>query len=388
MLLGGLYTTRASLELVALAANVERSVAEEQLEELERSGLLRLMVDAKRRDYCALHDLTYSYANALYERGSNKPDIVTAVRQYVQAHVDDYDALDFELVNILGAARVAYRNGNSEVLIDIMKLLAVDGQYLEARGPAAISLELLEAAINSAKRADNKEIAHYLLAKLGNMHLNYLTQSDQALEAYTKSLELAREINNRPREAILLSIIASTRFVQGQDDASDYYADAYQVAQESSDPNTIALILNHRCYYEGQKSPPDYETSRYYADEAVKIAREYHLDTRLYVSLINRANCERELGQLEQALETDVEAQQIAREKGNYLWMAQTTHSIGEDFHALGLRDRAGSALNDALDLYVQIGHRLKIDQLRVFMKQRGYEIRSTNLERGQNAQD
>ncbi len=374
--MGAMFTSRTSLELLALAVGCEPAEIEREIEQLEHSGLARLHMEEGQPEHYRFHDLTYSYANALFnEGGEGGTKTIQAVRKFIQNNLADYNKLDFELVNIVGAARAAFRTHDTESLIDIMKMLSVDAKYLAARGPTAISLELLEAAIEAAKLSGDIDTAHYMAGKLGDIYLQYTRQFDKALVAYQVALELAQQLQNTAREAILLTVLGTAHLHQGTQDPNTYYAAAYQLAQSSGDPSALVTVLIHRSFYEGQKTPPDFEASRQFSDEAVGICRRNGLTDPLIACLLNRANCERELGQPQMALISDTEAYDAACKWKDYRRIAVAAHSMAEDYHVLGKREKVEESISLARSYYLRVGIQAKVAELQEFAVSNNYRF-------------
>ncbi len=381
--MGAMYTSRTSLELLALVVGREVAEIESQVAELEHSGLARLFMEEGQPDHYRFHDLTYSYASAMFaDGGEGRKKIIQAVRRFIKSNLSDYSKLDFELVNIVEAAQAASKTHDTESLIDIMKMLSVDAKYLAARGPTAISLELLEAAIEAAKLSGDIEAAHYMAGKLGDIYRLYTLQFQKALIAYQVSLDFARELKNQAREAIILTLIGTTHFQLGADDPNIYYDAAYKMAQSLDDPNALMTVLNHRSFYEGQKLPPNFQASHRYSDETATLCRQHNMVEGLIASLMNRASCERELGQLERALDSDKEAHDTALGWENYLLIAKTSHSLGNDYHGLHDYFQAISYLKKAVEFYGKAGIQTKIDEIYAFAQKNNYEMQSIPSER------
>ena len=156
VLMGGLFASRASIDLLARVAETDEDALTDNLAELERNGLLHLSIDEDTQAHYRLHDLTYSYIHTVFKSSQDRvATIVSGVQGFTHDHVQDYDTLQFDLMNILGAARSAFLSGDKTSLIAIMRHLVVDATYLTARGPNKVALELLEAAINAAKHLED-----------------------------------------------------------------------------------------------------------------------------------------------------------------------------------------------------------------------------------------
>lgn len=311
--------------------------------------------------------------------GGSDSAAIDAARRYAERHVSQLEWLDDELPNLLGAAAVAAEIGESKSLIELMRRLAVEASFFEARGYSPEALELLKTALNVARTHGEASDTHYFATALGNAYRQYFRQYNLAFAAYSDALELARLIPDpveaANREARMLAALGTTRFHQGAGDSDTYYDRASALATERGDDDAMAVVLNHRSYYEGQKSPPDFERARNFSDQAVQLAIRRNMPEFHFSSLLNRASAERELGQLQTALATDRAAYQLAQTHNNRLWMADALWAIGEDHHALEDRAEAQRAFDASMALWRQSGATDSADELREFMLELGYTV-------------
>ncbi|MCQ3931857.1 MAG: hypothetical protein DPW16_15505 [Chloroflexi bacterium] len=373
---GALFTTTATSDLLALCLNKNRDGIEALCSELQRRGLVeRLGPASPDLTIYRVHDLAYSYARA--NSRLSQTTVIAACRECAARHTKTLTALDAELGNLLGAAYAAYETHLWEELVEIMRLLAVDSGesgYFASRGYSASVLYLMRLAIEAAKAEQWIEPAHYLLGKYGDAYAIYLGNLAQGLEAYHESLEFARLMGNSNRIITLLTLIGTTEFQQGSD-PEHYYEEAYALARDHNDDNRRAYVLSHRSFYEGRKTPPNYENSRRCSDEAVEIATQLNLHEVHFMALINRGNCERILGWLELALVSDQDAYRLAHELDNKHWMADALMSLGEDYDAVGARDKAQYHFEQAYTLWKASGATSRIERLLRFMRKNNYTL-------------
>jgi len=380
-MMGGLHSARATLDLLVDVTGQEKDSLETGLAELERNGLVEMHYDSDSPVHYRLHDLTYSYAyTAFRSLNLNRRDIVNGVHQYTKSHVQEYDHLQFDLMNILGAVRAAYHDDDSDNLIAIMRQLVVEANYLTARSPAKAAMELLNVAIDIAKQKKNYESAHYLTAKLGNVYFQITAQYDLAVDAYTASLDFARKITDLKREAITLSLVATARFRAGMDKVEELYEQASSVAEKSGDAESMAKIYNHRSYYAIMKEPPDYEASRKYCNSAIQLAEQQGLDEYLISSLNNRSVAEKHLGRLNEALQTDLKALEKARSIDNQMWLAVLHRNVGDDYTDLNERDKAIEYYNEAIQIAYEQGNNGLIERIKDKVIKAGYSLDGLNL--------
>lgn len=380
MAMGGLFAPKASLELLALALNDDLSRVEQSVVTLQQRGLATLVYEHGPEHY-RLHDLTYSYARAFYrtQHDTHAPAINAALR-YVERYSEDHDRLDFELENILAAARVAYDCGDPDTLIQIMNTLAVSGGYFAARGHNAHSLDMLRLAIDAALEREDIRAAHFLLSKLGNTYANLMGDLERALDAYRQAARLAVLMNDRSREALLLSAIGTVRARQGATDAASYLQSAYELARAEGDDEALSQILEHLGYQAALRE--DYAAARAYYRESLEVAARLDSIERQFFALSNLGAAEQALGNYGAALDLNRKALAIAQSRDEQLWMGYALECIGEALHGLGDREQAQHAFDEALALFCRIGALVRAQALTRIMKAGNYSIAHDCLEK------
>jgi tetratricopeptide (TPR) repeat protein len=325
-----------------------------------------------------LHDLTYSYVNSLFQR-ERRPvrQIVDGVLSFVRQHLEDYNALDFDLMNILGVVHNGIQPASHEVLLEIMRLLVVDGEYFSARGHTPLSVSLLEEAIHSAEQVDTV-LAHYLLSKLGVHQVAILGDSRAALASYRQALAFAP---NDKRRAIILSLMGITAAKLDLSETVDFFDQAYKLACESRDDYTLSTILEQRGYYNATQE--NYAESRELFSQALRVIERLiaqqqgdwkDLGKRLFYALNNLAAAEQMLGHFDEALLLADRAQRVAEDHGNYLWMADVLVLKGENYHAMGNSEDARTHLLKGLQTYRSYGAIALAQQVEEFLATNGYD--------------
>jgi tetratricopeptide (TPR) repeat protein len=374
--LGGMFEPSTTPELLALVMKLDPRDVSNALSQLEVRGLVSMRT-LNSVSYYRSHDLAYSYTRTMYlNKGLSYQAVIEACRDFSVAHKDDLDFLDVEQSNILEAAEAAHASDRDDLLIDMMRSLTVDGPYFAARGYTALSLNLLQFAIDAAKTRNELETAHHLLSRLGNAYADFIGDYDRAYKAYMDALELAQQLGNRRREAILLTVIGKILFHQHVDDADNYYERAEAIARHMHDDFALGFVLHHRGYQLINKQMPDYERGRELSDDAAKIAAKLGLPDIHFWSLLNRGSCEHELAQLDLALATHHAAYELARDQNNQYWMAGALRSMAEDYHQLNNRVQAQQAFDDSLTLWQKVKAKAQVADLVQYMTERGYTVK------------
>jgi serine/threonine protein kinase len=384
-MVGSMYVARSSVSLLSLIAGTSSDQMEAQLAELDRHGLLRLVASDDHPFHYRLHDLTYSYAHNLSKQGGGyHHGLINGVRKFLTVQVADdrnerktnYDALDFDLLNILGAARAAYHADDNESLIDIMQQLVVQANYLTARGPSNAALELLQAAINAAANQENYEAAHYFTAKLGNVYFQLTGQFDLAVATYTKSLDFAKKMNDMARLALTHALVASARFRAGQDNVEWHYKEASRIAQESKSSQVIANIFLHRTFYAINREPPDYDAGKEFSNKIITLSKSKEVLADTLLSAVNNlAVCEQELGSLSRALKSYLEAFQLAEKINDQMWIARLADNVGRCYHRMDDRQQAMAYCGNALAIARKMDYPQLIERITRFAQEENYAI-------------
>ncbi len=342
-----LFTASCTSELLASCIRRNEEEVESALIELQKRGLTeRLTEPGSDVITYRLHSLVFSFtkANCNHLRPLT---FIKACKAFLKVHKHDFNVLDVELGNILGGTRAA-KQYNKVWFIEMMHLLVVDNAYYITRGHSPQSLILLQQAAIAAKTLQQKEIAHYLFTQLGDTYRELLGDFDLALKSYQEALQLAQQISNQHREAILLSLIGITRFHQQADDANYYLENAYQLAKTHDDGLAICHILQNKGHLASFSN--DWQAVRQYSHEAVKVAQKLQinstvtisaLSSKLFFALLNLGEAEHRLGNFDKALTIHLQALEIAQERDNQLWMAYTWQEIGEIYHRIDNRELA-----------------------------------------------
>jgi DNA-binding SARP family transcriptional activator len=378
---GAFFTTSCTPELLALCTRRNEEETEEALMTLQRRGLAERVSEAGSDVITyRLHDLAYSFA-----RTNNHFRLSTAQRAcqvFLKKHQHDFKVLDAEIANLLGATEAARDGKKDELFVELIRGLVVGNAYYAARGHSPRSFELLKAASNKAKELADVEAAHYLVSRLGDTYHELYGELEEALTAFQEALELARDLNNTERQAIMLGLIGIVKFKQGQKDAKSLLEEGYFLAKALQLDVTRSRILQHLGYVACYEQ--DWEAARRYNLEAVDLVKDSSQPEQrrnLFFSLLNLGEAELNLGRLEAALSARQQALAVAQEQGNVLLKAYALEGIGEVQHGLENRQLAQENFQQALELFYQNHALTDMEDCLEFMKREGYFVRPKQLD-------
>ncbi len=304
---------------------------------------------------------------------------------YLQGTVgrsDELARLDLELQQVLAATHRAHERGDASMLVDLMRLLAVDGGYYAARGHTTRSMALLQAAADAAKSLDRLAVAARFLGKLGDTHKLHHGERESALAAYRESLSLSEQLNDHHRQAVMLSLIGQTRFEQGSDDADAYLERAYEIAHAHDDGVAMNHVLQHQGMHAAQQGRM--ESARALFGQALEVIHggtddepdpQGALAYPVFMTLLNLGEVHRVLGAYDLALTLRQRALRMAEARDNQLWKAYAVHELGEVFHSMNERIRAQEHFTLALELWEKNGVTRKVRDLKTFMHAEGYLV-------------
>lgn len=371
---GGLFSASATPELLSNLLKRNIDVLEEALFNLSQHGLATRTTQAGS-DLVSyhIHDLAHSYTKAINNHRTKS--IIEAVKDYLETHKNNPENLEAELQNILGAGERA----NANTLVEIMRLLILEGSYYLSEGHSPSSIALLEKAAKAAQDLNNPELTHELLAKIGNHYLNYLGKNNQAYPYFEQALALATQTKQLSRQAVYQSLLGIILLRRNDKSTKTVFEASYKLAQNSQTLDSCIVFANNGYFYAMQgdfKKAQDLFTQSLAISSSLSATskqEEAEIARQSFFALNNLAQCLHELNAYADAISKRNDALNIAKQHENPLWMADAFYGLGETHHALKTRDLAQSMFKEALKLYEDHRAKAYADELRVFMQEQGY---------------
>jgi tetratricopeptide (TPR) repeat protein len=349
-----------------------------------------------------MHDMVQSYAETVLF-GSEMPNYqptIASVQRYVVGHAQDFDSLQLDQPNILGAAKAA----DDETCASIIRVLALDG-YFDARGHTMDFLLLLDKVLKYFRvrkneetlNSDQLEILHYLLAKRGTAYF-HRGDYENAAKIYKESLQLTDEVS---RTVLLSGVTGKALSFQGNyDEAEKYFEEGKKVAEEAKDDFLLSFILDQEALAAGEKE--DHDTVRHIVAKQVVInerllatnqdpSQKIPLLEALIFSLVNLGTAEIMLAvqqqpatdnavvhkQIQSAQAIFKRAEQIAITIDNSFLQANVLHALAESYHFLDEREKAQDLFEEARTLYSSRGAVSREKLIVTFMHLHGYPVMS-----------
>lgn len=228
------------------------------------------------------------------------------------------------------------------------------------RGFAAAE-STLDRALALARAAGHRPIEADVLRAFGTVHQNHGDHT-RAYEWQRASVDLARELGDRRREAVALGNVGiSLHLVGRHDEALDHLKRALAIQQELGEvpASTYTNLSNMLGRLER------YEEALVYADLALGAHRHLASHRGEAMTLANRSESLLHLGRLAEAVEDAEAALRIARSAGTIDVAAIALNSIGEVRRRTGHADAAIRAHEEALELAVRASFRDEVERAR-----------------------
>lgn len=386
---GALFTTSSTPELLSLCTRRSEEETEEALFTLQKRGLAE-RVSEPGSDVVTyrVHDLAYSFG-----RANNHFRLITAqgaCKTFLENHQHDFDELDADISNLLGAAQTARAAGDNALLVTLMQLLVVgDAAYYTARGHSKKSFGLHKAAAEAAKRLKDFEVAHYLVARLGDSHREFFDDYKAALEAFQEAFQLAKKCGDHGREITMLILIGTTLSQQGHREAESYLRQALKRAKDYQDDLSLChTLINLGCLkiYDKQYL----EACQFFQETIAKLgnlatsstAKKSEVERISFFTYLNLGEAERKLNKISASLNHRHKALSLAKQSKNEIWMAYAHHELGETYHDAQTPHPAKEHFVQALSLYRQNNVSAATEALESFMEEAKYHTETS----GENA--
>ena len=317
-----------------------------------------------------LHNLAYSYSKAI--NNYRFKTLLGAVKDYLASFTYQAQAVELELQTILKVAEQT----EAQDLIELMRLLVLEGGYYLSEAHSPVSLRLLERAARKAK----PPLGHEFLAEIGNYYLNSLGQNQKALSYFKQAYVLAKESGPRSRQAVYQCLIAVVMLRQNEPDTGQAFEDAYRYLQGAQSKLDRCIVLVNYGYFHAMQG--SFVKAQSLFKEALSLSsslatqsgHEKLESARLqFLALNNLAQCLHETGDFEASIFRRKEALTVARANANGLWMADAFYGLGESYHALLQPEQARTMLNEALERYEALRAEAYAADLQDFMLRHGY---------------
>lgn len=324
----------------------------ETLDELTDAGL----VESSGPERYMLHQTIADFARSNQVDTAAIERLVEYFVAYVEAHPDDYTALDSESNNILAALEAAYERRILPALVRgaraFSPLLITHGLYTVAEMYLQRSLEAAQALQDDAGQAT----AWLHLGKIAEQRGNYV----QAQAHWQSGLLAAQRGNDQRCEAHLLQGLGILAWRQGQlPQAHQFLTRALDILRQQKDQRGMGDILKGLGSLAREQGQNE-QSARFYEEALAAFGSQG--DQRGVAAMLNNLGIQvREQGQLEQARGRYEESLSLFRTLGDRYGSAVVLGNLGHLLRNQGQFERAREYLSEALTIHLQLGNRRDI---------------------------
>ncbi len=318
----------------------------EALDVLTDAGL----VESSGPERYTLHQTIADYARTHLTDAKVTERFVAYFVAYVETHVIDYEALDFESNNILAALEAAFEQ---KILPDLVRGVHAFAPLLITRGLYTMAEAQLQRSLEATKvLADDNERATSLLhlGRIAEQRGNYV----QAQAYWQNGLTLARESGHRSSVAQTLREQGNLAWMQGQlHYAQQCLEEALDTLRQLDDQRGIADTLKSLGHLIADQGQP--EMARQLYEEARDIYQRLGDRRGFAVSLHNLGIMAREQGEYEQAYQLYMAALTILRDLKDRRSIASILNNLGHLSRQRGQMEQARQFLEEAVSLQRQL---------------------------------
>jgi tetratricopeptide (TPR) repeat protein len=257
------------------------------------------------------------------------------------------------------ACRIFFKAGDYKRAIEVGKLAVKkypknsDAYY--CLGKAYYEVGELKLAYENLKKAEsltsNKKELMYIYNKIGQI-LSRMGYLEDAFLYYSRSLSLAKDLNNTDLQASILNNIAGIYKDKGElDKALSYYEESLSLERNEKEKATIFNNIAVIYYAIG-----DYQKAVKYLQKAIEIDEKYGNYHEVARDKLNLGDTYRKMKDYEKAEKYLFEGLEGVKKVGDKSWEAIGYRNLGWLYRDKGDKKTAREYLTRAYNLYKSIG--------------------------------
>ena len=351
-----LFTPSASREALAQVAGFGSDMKRLN-EAVRRLARLWLVVAKDGGERLAIEGLTREMARSRINKLPNgdgfKQRFVAHFLAYAESHnqpePEDYDELEAERENLLGAMDIAFDAQGWRAVMRLLNAIFTNGQWLLVRGYWDEAKERGKQALTAARKLqDERSIAGYG----HNLAVIYQNQGDidRARSLYQESLVIARKLGDQSGIASTLHELGRLAQAQGDlDEARSLFQQSLDINRKIGDQSGIASTLHHLGLLAQNRDDLDEARSLY--QQSLDINRTLSDQRGIANTLHNLAIIAQDQGDLGEARPLFQQSLDIKRKLGDQIGIASTLHQLGRLAQDQGDLDEARSLFQQSLDI-------------------------------------
>lgn len=332
-------------EEVALAVVQD---AHEVLDELWDHGLL----ESSGPDRYTLHQTIADYARLQPISIQANQCLVAYILQFIQRHIQNYDLLETESVNIYAgleaALKLEMQREFIQGIISLIPFMRVRGLYSQAEHYLQIALQVAIALQDMVKKVD---ILSYLA-----LFARSRGDSVQARKRGLEGLAQARQLKLGRQECSLLTTLGHAMLDNGvYGEAQPFLTQGLELARRLEDEEQVATLLG--LLGECLRHQGIYSQAEALLVEGLRLARQHNLFEQSTYPLMALGALESRRSNFKQGEHYFLEALSQASRQGHRDHQIRILSRLGSVKHYQGDHERAMAYALEGLVLARQIGH-------------------------------
>ncbi|HVG32104.1 MAG TPA: tetratricopeptide repeat protein [Pyrinomonadaceae bacterium] len=354
-----LFVPSATREALAETAgfNDDLKRVNEAIKNLRALWLIKGL-DENRR--FTIEGLTRSLAKARLSKDERadgfRKRFVAHFLSYAKAHArpapEDFDALEAEKDNLMGAMDEAFRLGNWESVVQLMAAINFDGVngFLTVRGYwDEVIRRGKQASKASHKLADQERISGFT-HNLAIMY-QFRGELEEARRLYNESLEIKKKLSDQRGIAGTLHNLAAIAHVQGElTEARRLYEESLEIEKTLGNQSGIASTLHELGRL--AQAQGDLEEARRLYEESLEIKKTLGNQSGIAITLHALAILAKSKGELTKARQLYDESLAITKKLGDKSNIALISYNLGLLTKLEGNKTEAARLWREALNIF------------------------------------
>ena len=268
---------------------------------------------------------------------------------------ENYDALEGEKDNLLGAAEVAFASGDRERVVRMAFALATgDTGMLFVRGYWDETVKLGEQALQAARSSHDEAP----IARLShNLAVMYQERGEltEARRLYDESLKTEKRLGDESGVATTLHQLGKLAQEQGEfEEARRLYDESLVIKKQLGNQGGIASTLNELGRLAREQG--EFEEARRLYDESLEINKRFGNQGGIAITLHQLAVLAQNRGELEEARRLYDESLGIKKRLGDQGGVAITLHQLGRLAEDEGDKEGAARLFRESLSIFERLG--------------------------------
>lgn len=268
---------------------------------------------------------------------------------------ENYDALEVEKDNLLGAAEAAFSSGDRESVVRMAYALARGNVgMLGVRGYWDEAVKLGEQALQGARSLQDEA---YIAGLSHNLAFMYQERGEfaEARRLYDESLEVNKRLGDQKSVAITLHQLGWLAQIRGElEEARCLYDESLEIKKRLGHEVGVANTLHHLAML-AQDEGKFLEARRLY-NESLEIKKRFGSEGSVALTLHNLATLAQAQGELEEARPLFNESLEITKRLGDQKSVAINLYELGRLAEGEGDKEGAARLFREALGILERLG--------------------------------